>query len=147
MAGIVGGDVGAQQIAALAPPRLAQLLAVERESEGLRRDRLVLRRRFDRQQSIGLASLFLRRAELEQELVAGESLALQLPQPLDQLAQTPSPNALFFVATALAAGEDIGFIPVLDELDPHAVAHVLPGFYRREFCSSFVSRPRGVPTR
>ena len=123
VAGIVVGDVGAQEIAALAPPRLAQLFAVERETEGLGRDGLVLRRRFDRQQSIGLARLFLCRAELEQELVSSESLTLQPPQPLDQLAQAPSPHALFFFAPAFAAGEDIGFIPVFDELDPHAVAH------------------------
>ncbi len=49
MAGVVAFDVGTQKIAALAPPRRAELLAIELEMEGFWRDRLVLLRRMDGQ--------------------------------------------------------------------------------------------------
>ena len=48
--------------------------------EGLRRDRLILRRRMDRQQAVGLAGFLLGRAELEQQLVARQVLSLQFAQ-------------------------------------------------------------------
>src|SRR5271163_4650358 len=46
MAGVVAPDVGAKQIAAFTPPGDAKLLAVQREMERLRGDRLILRRRY-----------------------------------------------------------------------------------------------------
>ena len=58
LSGVVALDVGAQQIAALAPARGA-CLAIQLEMECLRRDRLIVCRRVDDQQTIGLAGLFL----------------------------------------------------------------------------------------
>src|ERR1700722_4392425 len=69
MARVVARDIGAQEITAFSTPRSAKLLAVQREMECLGRDRLILRRRMDRQQAIGLPRFFLGRAELQQQLV------------------------------------------------------------------------------
>ena len=54
MARIIALEIGAQQIAAFAPPCLPQFLPVEREVERFGCDRLILRRRVDDQQPIGL---------------------------------------------------------------------------------------------
>ena len=46
---------------------MAELLAVQREMECLRRHRMIFRRRMDHQQPVGLAGFLLGRAELEQQ--------------------------------------------------------------------------------
>src|SRR5208282_6633460 len=89
-----------QQIAALAAAREAELLAVQREMERLRRHRLIFRRRMDHQQPVGLAGLFLGRAELEQQLVARQVLSLQFAQPLDQLPQPRRARRSFLRSSA-----------------------------------------------
>jgi hypothetical protein len=78
--GIVAGEVGAQQIAALTPADLAQLLAIECKGEGLGGDGFIGRGHLDAHQPIGAPGVFLGRAEFQQELVAAEGLALQLVQ-------------------------------------------------------------------
>src|SRR5277367_3514162 len=98
MTGIVAPDVGAKQIAAFTPPGDAKLLAVQREIERLRGDRLILRRRMDRQQPVGLAGLLFGCAELQQQLVARQVLPLQFAQAFDQLAQPTPPHRLFLLA-------------------------------------------------
>ena len=77
MAGVVALDVGAQEIAALAPPGGAQLLSIQRELKGLRRDRPILFRLVDLHEAVGLAGLLFRRAELEQQSVARQLLSLE----------------------------------------------------------------------
>ena len=66
MARIIALDIGAQQIAAFAPPGLPQFLPIQREVECFGCDRLILRWRVDDQRRIGFARLFLGRAEFEQ---------------------------------------------------------------------------------
>src|SRR5277367_6146082 len=131
MAGVVAPDVGAKQIAAFTPPGDAKLLAVQREMERLRGDRLILRRRMDRQQPVGLAGLLFGCAELQQQLVARQVLPLQFAQAFDQLAQPTPPHRLFLLAPGLAAGEDVGLLLLFDQLDPHALAHVFPRLGRK----------------
>ncbi len=135
-----------KQIAALAPARRAELLAVQREMERLRRDRLILCRRMDRQQPVGLAGFLLGRAEFEQQLVARQVLSLQFAQALDQLPQPTPPHRLFLVAPGSAARQNVGLLSCSTSLTRTLSRTSSQGLAASAF-SSFVSRPRGVPTR
>ena len=77
---ILAGQVGAQQIAALAPPCLAQPLAPQRERERLWRDRFASLGQTDLDQVPGASGLLLRRAQLQQQFVALQRLPAQLVQ-------------------------------------------------------------------
>ena len=67
-------EVGAQQIAALAPPRRSQLVLVQGVTEGGGADRLVVAGQPDVDQGVDVAGLLLGGAELEQQLIAAEPL-------------------------------------------------------------------------
>ena len=78
-------QVGAQQIAPLAPAHLSQLVLAQAKAERLGADRLTGFRQLDVDQAVDPAGVLLGGAELEQELVAADVLALQLSQAGPQL--------------------------------------------------------------
>lgn len=81
---VLVGEIGAQQVASLAAAYLAQLLAIKRECEGLGGERLIGLGQADVDQRKGASGLFLRRADLQQELVAVRRLGLQRVQAFAQ---------------------------------------------------------------
>jgi hypothetical protein len=83
---ILVAEIGAQQVATLAAAYLAQLLAVERKGEGLGRDRFVAIGQVDLHQGEGPPGLLLGRADLDEQLIAGRRLGLQLVQAFAQSA-------------------------------------------------------------
>ena len=89
----------------------------------------------------------LGRAELHQQLVAREALALQRLQPLDVAAQPLAPHAALLVDARVALRQHVHVLLGGQPLDLHALAHLAPRACSRKACSSFVSRPLGVPTR
>ena len=142
---IAAGQVGPQQITALAAPGFAQVLPVQAKAEGLRRDGLVLSGNCISmiRQAAGPASF--RGAQLEQQLVAGQRLLAQLVQALDQFFQPAAPHRPFLVATRLAARQHVQFAVLLDQFDLHGVADLLP---RLAGSLLQLAQPsRGVPTR
>ena len=80
------GEIGAQQIVALAPAHHAQLQPVEREDDALGLRKLLLRRQGS-PSSIRPPGFLLGRAELHEQGIARECLLLQFLEPLEELSE------------------------------------------------------------
>ena len=80
LGGIFTGHVGAQQVAALAAKHLSQFLATQAVGEPVGGQLFVGVRDIDLNEEPSSASVFLRRAELEHELVATVRLSSKSPR-------------------------------------------------------------------
>ena len=126
LGGIFTGHVGAQQVAALAAKHLSQFLATQAVGEPVGGQLFVGVRDIDLNEEPSSASVFLRRAELEHELVATVRLSSKLAQALPQLLQPPAAHAALFEHPAFAAHQHKELPVVGQELDIDRLAHFLP---------------------
>ena len=124
--GIVGAQVGAQEIPAFALADGAQFLAVKPEGELAR-----FRHGGVDQGSDGTAGAVACAAEFFQPLVAGEVLLLDFVQALPESLELAAAHAALFADARAAFGQHIDFALLRQEFDAQLLAHLLPGFVRQ----------------
>ncbi|MGC1952972.1 MAG: hypothetical protein WA970_10465, partial [Gammaproteobacteria bacterium] len=96
-------------------------------------DLLVRVGELDCNQRRGVLGLFFGYTELEQEFISAELLRLQLVQAPPELFQPSPAHRPFLVAPPLAERQDIELIVLFQQLDLHALAHLLPRFGEEGF--------------
>jgi hypothetical protein len=138
---MVRREVGAQQVAPLAPTHLAQFVAIQAELQSGRCHRLF--RCADPHQVGRTAGIMLGRAEFHQQLITREQLALQGLETIDVATQPFAPHCTLLVDPRIAFGHTYTSSSVARRL-PCTPSRTLAQGSLKNACSSFVSRPLGV---